>query len=731
MLSKTGRTMLGCALALMFVVCAGASTGVASTEGPCPNEALRQEQGSTGLPDCRAYEMVSPADKNGGDVASIPSRSRAAVDGNALAFPSLAAFAGAQGTGVSTEYVARRDLVAGTSGWSTHAITPLQDPLTAIAAALQQEGMYQDFSPDLSRGVFRAWSPLTNDPNVSQVENLYLRNDILSPGAGSYQLLTTATQPLGLGAVFEWPQFAAASADYSHLLFESFNQLTDDPVSGPALYESDHGTVRLAGILPDGTPAPTSEIGPGLLSEKRALGVMSADGSRIFFLVPDPTDPVCPSTGAHPDCGTVYMRVHHASTVQLNASEKSSPNVPPGRASFWTASSDGRRAFITTTEQLTEDDTNGVKDLYMYDADAPAGHHLTRLSVDHNGPEDFADGVIGASDDGHYVYFIAEGQLVAGKPDLGSGHHGVYLWHDGSLTFIGGLPDEFSQIEQNLNGPWPTNAGDARVSPDGRHVLFTADDGSQLLACGGGPCDSAGHTELYVYSADSNTLQCASCMPGGGTSGSDASAHVETADFGGTFDISHQSHALSDDGRYVFFDTNDALVPQDVNGRQDVYEFDADSGEVFLVSSGTSSADSFFLDASVDGRDVFFTTRQQLVGWDTDQNYDVYDARVDGGVAEPASGATPCAGDGCRGTPAAPPAANVPASQLLNGTGNVITPPKPPAGKVSKAQQLAKALKACRRKHGRTRRRCERATHRRYGPKARKGSVNTDRRASR
>ena len=84
-------------------------------------------------------------------------------------------------------------------------------------------------------------------------------------------------------------------------------------------------------------------------------------------------------------------------------------------------------------------------------------------------------------------------------------------------------------------------------------------------------------------------------------------------------------HNVSDTGQ-VFFDTPDALVPTDTNGEPDVYEYE--SGNVRLLSSGTSVDPSLFADATPNGSDAFFMTSSQLVPQDTDGAMDVYDARV-------------------------------------------------------------------------------------------------------
>jgi hypothetical protein len=178
------------------------------------------------------------------------------------------------------------------------------------------------------------------------------------------------------------------------------------------------------------------------------------------------------------------------------------------------------------------------------------------------------------------------------------------------------------------------------------------------------------------------------------------------------------SHALSDDGRYVFFSTAEALVPEDTNGRFDAYEYDTTDGSVHLISSGTDTSDSYFLDASASGHDVYFVTRQQLAGWDTDNAYDLYDARVGGGFPDPPV-LVECRGEACHGPAGAAPPSEPPFSATLSGAGNLtpalaVTPPSGPK-RLTRTQKLAKALRACHHKHNKaTRKACEHEAKRRY-----------------
>jgi hypothetical protein len=253
--------------------------------------------------------------------------------------------------------------------------------------------------------------------------------------------------------------------------------------------------------------------------------------------------------------------------------------------------------------------------------------------------------------------------------------------------------------------------------------------------CGGGPC-----REFFLYSAASGRLVCVTCNPLSRVATADAQTDV-LAGGAGSPPLQHLSHALSDDGSRVFFSTPEALVAQDSNGKWDAYEYDVATATLHLISTGKDPADSYFMDASPDGRDVFFTTRERLVGWDIDQNYDLYDARVDGGFPEPVAPPVPCAGETCRAPAALPPGfSGAPASATFSGAPNAtptVLRPLTRAQKLAKAQKLSRALKACRKTRPRAhRKKCESQARRQFGNKASRSkpsrwSTSTRRQAAR
>ena len=217
--------------------------------------------------------------------------------------------------------------------------------------------------------------------------------------------------------------------------------------------------------------------------------------------------------------------------------------------------------------------------------------------------------------------------------------------------------------------------------PSGTTVLFTSQ--AQLTSYA-----NAGFDELYLYEATSGRLTCVSCNPSGAPATSAAYLTGNQLSLGGEPRNAFLTRNLSDDGSRVFFQTKEALVPQDTNEQTDVYEweregaggaggcsrssasFNAGSGGcLYLISTGESADQSYFGDASADGGDVFFFTRQPLVGQDQDDNDDLYDARVEGGIAAqnppPPAG---CTGEGCLGPNGAQPVLDAPASTAFEGS---------------------------------------------------------------
>lgn len=269
------------------------------------------------------------------------------------------------------------------------------------------------------------------------------------------------------------------------------------------------------------------------------------------------------------------------------------------------------------------------------------------------------------------------------------------------------------------------------VSPDGELLAF-ASDASLTGYDNRDVRTGAPDSEVYFYDAASGKLSCVSCDASG-------ARPIGAA----KIPPSATARALFDSGR-LFFDSADALVPQDTNENTDVYEyeppgvgsctsasptFDTETGGcVALISSGVAPEESTFLDASTNGGDVFFMTAGRLVPADTDSANDVYDAHE-------CTGESPCAAAGpaapeecvslstCRPAPSSQPSIfGAPSSATFFGPAN-LAPASPPApaprpqtAAQLRAKALAKALRVCRRRHGSARRACERKARALYGP---------------
>jgi hypothetical protein len=618
----------------------------------CPNAAFRVGTAAH-LPDCRAYEQITPADKDFGFGFAGLSVGISSAAGGSAAYNTAGPLPGSDSGSAQNFYLGTRS----TTGWPVQPVTPPQTP-TAGGSTYPYT---QAFSADLSKEVVLTSNPPLTADATPDVGNLYVRDN----SSGAYRLITTAPGSASFSPLL---RFGGASSDFSHIVFETRDPLVPGaPAAGTVgVYESVDGQLRLVSVLPDGTPS-SGYIGAGAEGGYRVAHAVSDDGSRIFFGTPNPT------------FGTsLYVRRGATDAVLVSGSRADTPDPNgPQESTFWFASRDGARAVFTSSSQLTNDantgrdgggnPTDAGKDLYEYDVDAD---RLTDLSVDAD-PADSAtganvQGVVGASDDGSYVYFVASGHLAPGGT---SGMPNLYLRHAGVTTFI-------ATLDTSDDRNWGVSVRDqltSRVTPDGRHLLLqsvkslTGYDNTDAVT--GNP-----DGEVFLYDADADQLRCVSCAPSDVRPVGPSTTTPPTA---ATFVVNMPRNVVADGGR-VFFNSPDSLVSRDTNGRQDVYEWERDGagscrsagGCIHLISTGTSRFDASFADASANGDDVLFATREQLLAQDGDNLVDVYDARVGGGFAAPHAPGS-CAVGNCQGQPGNEPAPTVPGSAFFAGPGNV------------------------------------------------------------
>jgi len=702
-LGSPARSLRLCAVGLACGVVALAGGPVAaSAADSCPNAEIRQQQPrASHLADCRAYEKASPADKNSTDIDPWGLRA-VSPDGDRAVFYTHAAGPGAT-NGVPTLYLGSRD----GDGWSSRTIDPAAGSAPKLPVA-------RAFSDDLTASVILSYRSLA--AGGTDGAGHFYRLDLFD---GSFGLGT----PIGLPGALE-PFLAANSPDVESLYYEHGVAQADVPETGAppngqlSTYKLVDGATSAVGVLPDGsTPPDGSRAGSGLSfgSVERAL---SADGARAVFhaieLAKQNNHSVDASVG-----GQLYVRedrgVGTPHTWHVTASERSTPDpAGPLPALYWTAEAQHTdKVLFTSCEQLTDDsrastnvgtvsgegcaDNSGLhnatedlvgRDLYLYDltADGGNGDLIDLTTLDPTGGKVF--GVIGSSENLDRIYFVAGGVLAPGAT---ADDPNLYLREGSTTKFIGTL----DRVDA---GNWAVSARqrlqESRVSPDGRYLVFTT---VASLAGEGVPnpsiCpptvlsgpDNTPNTpddivwnsegrcaEVHRYDAVTGEVLCLSCnaeeRPASGNA-----ALTRSGGGGASLTPDPAPTNLSPDGRRVYFQTPDALVSRDSNGRVDVYQWS--DGEVSLVSSGRSTENSHFVDATPSGSDVLFLTRERLVSWDRDTNVDLYDARAGGGFPESTS-VPECSGDDCHGALPDPPRLMDPASDAFSGVGNVGAAPR-------------------------------------------------------
>jgi hypothetical protein len=736
-------------LLLTFVAPAAASEG-------CPNEARREEQGAAGraLPDCRAYELASPAYMpspayehyfngvpplaNTGFETEEPVRLpnvqntvSIAINGNAALFSAQEPNSQADGY---NNNLSRR----GPNGWVGENIEPPQSRHGFLCLVASYAGFSQNleqivfrdgYTEDQTGGQHRYIEDCGHDeprlvPGESEGSaNLFLRDT----ATGSFQLLNVT--PPGVKSYDPW--FAAISADGSHVVFQSRALLTPDAPSTEFdgygsneycanefgdVYVSSAGTLHLLTVLPNGTPVRGTLAGARPfpagchvlpVQSSRFTHSVSADGERMLFYggggfkFKGPSEPNIPIDYPYIH-GGLYLRQHPAAdqsalngagecteaakacTIQIDLPGGGSGSRGGGQ--FQWASADTSKVFFTDEEKLTSDSTGqaGKPDLYEYDLEKPQGQRLTDLTANAGEPAEVL-GVSGASEDGSYVYFVAKGVLNGTQENsqhanAQAGKANLYLRYAGATTFIVTL-----DAAGGDRCDWTAFCLSSRVSANGAFIAFDSID--SLTGYDNHPvhpeaCEpttlvpSSPCMETFRYAVASGAhgeLTCASCNPTGAPPASEfAWSVIEQVGYNVGQGYSAQlSYNISNSGA-VFFDTMEALVPADENKTWDVYQYDGGEGpssQLHLISSGKSELPSYFDNATPDGRNVFFVTAQALVRSDTRTDFDLYDARVGGGFAEPLI--PQCEAEGCRRAYPSAAGSSSPGSASFEGKGNV------------------------------------------------------------
>jgi hypothetical protein len=699
------------------------------------------------LPDQRAYEQVTPDAVNNSDAGIFEqAMMTVARDGNTVGvcnfYPPEGLGSGFCGAIANSRRTA--------TGWQTKSFLPptcWENPATGLGPGNGGSGGINLFSENLDLAVFIRsefsacpFSPLTLNPAAqTDVVNLY-RGDFVS---GSYDLL--APDPSLQTAELSAFQKLGASDDFGVIFYQSQTQQTVVGPAAPAgsfskLYEWDHGTLRLASVMPNGN-AFTQDVeisyGPGAVSDS---------GSRVFF-----QSPPAPSTSTQ-----LYLREGGTTTYDIGQTECTDSCGSTFWKAFATASEDGSMAFFETPEKLRDEDSGNelvdedndpstlptpFRDLYLYrQSPNPASDRnlwvLTRDDEPADGTSARLRGELGRSEDGNTVFFAAAGQIVPGAPTADGFKVYRWRWNGGSpeVDFLanldGTLPPGNGCAGTSKGGqPWtdeqnwacePSNLRE-RFLPEPERVSRVRADGGQLTIDTIKPLDPVADTDNTrdVYTWDeANDWRCVSCQAPGAPSAGESQAQGPNGVNGRSLFTQNALPALitSSDGKKIYFTSRDQLVPGDTNGTvRDVYEWN--DGTLSLITSGTSSADNMLVGTTPSGNDVFFVTAQRLVGWDTDDVRDIYDARVGGGFDEPDPPPI-CEGEACRHADPGAPENTGAGTAVFQGPGNSGGETKRPCPKGTR-KVTVKGKQVCKK--------------RRHHSKAKKHrrAASNDRRASR
>ncbi len=634
----------------------------------CPNSHIRQLTNANYLPDCRAYELVSPGEAGnatlfpgdlvvgagGGFTFSSEYFLTAPNASGAATAPSRFGFLGGIGTlpgldppdSFMDRYVATRT----PRGWvTTYPGTP-GDKLLIAGRPLCSRSMDEciDYRlPGLfGGGGIPSQAPYLYDVNGKSLGRL----------PTNFDLVPNADQAVARGNKL--------SADFSHFVFTApGTPFTPDGLDVPpgSVYDNDIGdkSVVVASKLPGGGPIPQEPAGGADPNRGTQIAAVSANGTHI--LMGAATNPYCeesffnpcPSKLSYP--AHLYMRIDGAITDE----------VSPMPVTYRGMTENGSKVFFTSEEHVTNEDHDSSVDLYEWDESTDS----VKIISQGNGEGDVDDctafwdsscdvkmivtkrpdtdeSIASQSGD---IYFYSPEQLDPANPGVRN-ERNLYVYRDGAVHYVTTL-DPGTLVDR------------MQVSPDGDHMALLTR--AQLTSYSsvvpnllGAPTQAE---EMYVFNPSTGEVNCASCLPSGEPPSIVTTLNTNETGEPYNYDVraSESGRFMSDDGR-VAFTTADALVPADTNRKMDVYEFANNRAQ--LITTGTGDRDTQggvvfypslhtgFESISHDGVDLYFSTFETLVPEDHNGAFvKFYDARSGGGFQiDP--GLLPCtAADECHG----------------------------------------------------------------------------------
>jgi hypothetical protein len=608
--------------------------------GGCANEELRTGLSAL-LPDCRAYELVTPPDTNGhpptagfSGLYGFPTL-RVAPDGNRATFLiEGGTLPGEEGAGPFNGDPYHSTRTAG--GWTTQLAGPTGDEATG-----PQPG---SVSPDQTYSFWR---------------------DIKGPVV-HIRYPDGHSELVGKGSLGETPVVGAEliTENASHIVFSTTAHLEPDaaPEGTATVYDrSAEGPTRVVSLLPGDEPQEAGE-------NAKYLGA-SEGGEGIAFEIG----------------GTIYLRLHNAETLEVAGPDSTFAGVADeGRRVFYLEGGDLLAFDAQAEEAISFSSSGDVTPVNVATGGTRA--YFVSPSVLTGEPNPEGEEAEGGAEN---LYLSEEGTIsfvgVVTERDV-EGEKRI----DG---LVGGLGLWIEGIKQVAPAKDPS-----RTTPAGTTLLF--ESRADLTGF-----ESEGFAQVYRYDSSEERLDCLSCSPTNTPPSSDASLQsiseeqFSTQPGGSILKISNQSP----DGKRAFFQTAEPLVLGDTDGQLDVYEWEEESvggcetegGCIYLISGGQSPSPDYLWGMSTSGDDVFFRTADQLLPRDVESTLSIYDARVGGGFAEP-SESTPCAAiDTCQPTPTPAPILPVPGAQTPS-EGNVSSPKTCPKGK-HKAKRNGKVV--CVKKH--------------------------------